>query len=131
MSSFEAALIGRLLADSGVAALVGNRITWVQRPQETALPAITLQTITAPLGQTMDGIQETQQATVQVDCWATRHASGAALRDAVIAALIPAAEFDGVKFQRAFIPSRREGGEQGSNGFIYRQRIDFRLTFTA
>lgn len=128
MADMEAALLARIKADATVAGLVGTRVTWVDRPQTTALPAITLQTIVAPRAQHMGGMQDTQQATVQADVWAKSYGSARAIREALIAAVSPATEHGGVAFDRAFSASR-DGGEDVSGTFVHRHKIDFRLTY--
>lgn len=129
MSTVEAGLRARLIADPQVAALAMDRVSWVQRPQEDKLPAVTLQTVGAARRQTFGGVGATQQARVQADVWATTHVAAAALREAVIAALLPAAEAGGFVFQRAFAEVR-ETGEQGATRFVHRQIIDFRFTYS-
>ena len=64
---WQAALRARLVAAAPVTALVGSRIYWVDRPQASALPAITLQTISDDRPQHMKGFIGLNPARVQVD----------------------------------------------------------------
>lgn len=121
---WQAALRARLLADADVAAQVGSRISWVERPQATALPAIVLQTITDEHPQHMAGFQHFRSARVQIDVWATGHKTAFDIAESVIAALAPRATEDGVRFDRAFVDGRREGGEDVSGKFVHRTSID-------
>lgn len=126
----EEALRTFLLANAGLAALVGTRITWLTRPQGSALPAVTLQVVSAGRGYTMQGREGLVGRLVQMDCWATSYASMKATERALVAAL------DGLKtdpFQGAFIESDGESHEagdaadaQGSTDY-FRARLDVRV----
>lgn len=128
--SFEAALVKRLREAGDVAALVGERISWVDRPQADELPAITLQTVSGVRAQTMARIEATQRPLVQIDVWASTFAAARALREAVIAALLPPAAAGDVRFQRGFVGEPRTSGEDTAAGFVHRHSMDFRLTFS-
>jgi len=129
MSTFEGALRTRLVTYPAAAAEAGDRVSWVMRPQQDPLPAFVMQLISAPVGQTMDGFETARRARVQVDAWSRSHAQAVRMRDAAIAALIPAAEAGGIRFQRAFV-SVREGGEPTDEGFAFRQLMDFLFTYS-
>jgi hypothetical protein len=122
----ETALRARLIAAAPVVALVGQRITWVERPQAAGLPAITLQNVTDERAQSFSGFDGLQPGYVQIDVWALSYAAGKAIKDAVIAALVPAGIQSGVRFDRGFV-SARDLSEKTDTAFIYRPSID--LTF--
>lgn len=125
----EGALRARLLAAAPITALVGQRVYWVDRPQASALPAITLQIIDEDRAQHMQGFQATQQTTVQIDIWADKYGQGKALKEAVITALAPRATFNGVRFDRAFVRAR-DLSERTEAQFIHRPSLDFYLTYS-
>jgi hypothetical protein len=122
----EAALRARLLAAGPVTALVGQRVTWVERPQAAALPAITLQNVTDERTQNFSGFDDLQPGYVQVDVWALTYAAAKAVKEVVIAALVPAGVQNGVRFARGFV-SAQDLSERTDTQFLYRQSID--LTF--
>jgi hypothetical protein len=122
----EGALRARLIAAGPVTALVGQRIYWVDRPQEAALPAITLQIIDDPREQHMKGLHEFQQTLVQIDVWSATYAAAKALKEAIIAALLPAATSNGVVFGRSFVRSR-DLSERTETQFIHRPSMDFTI----
>ncbi len=124
--NMEAALRARLLAAAPVIALVGQRVTWVERPQGAALPAITLQNVTDERAQNFSGFDGLQPGYVQVDVWALTYASAKALKEAVIAALVPAGSQGDTRFTRGFV-SAQDLSERTDTQFIYRHSID--LTF--
>jgi len=65
----EEALIALLLADPTIAALVGNSVFPVARPEGSTLPAIVLHRIGgAPLNAD-DGEVGLENARMQIDCW--------------------------------------------------------------
>jgi hypothetical protein len=120
----EAALRARLLAAGPVTALTGQRVDWVERPQGAALPAVTLQLIEDARAQHMEGFSGAQRAVVQVDAWATTYAQGKALKEAIIAALVPANESNGIRFERGFVTAR-DLSERAETQFIFRPSLDF------
>jgi hypothetical protein len=108
--------------------LVGTRITWVNRPQATSLPAITLQIIDDDRAQHMGGFQSLQFIDVQIDIWATSYEQGRAIKEAVIARLVPEVTSNGIKFGRAFVRGR-DLSERTETQFIYRPSLDFRFNY--
>ncbi|AMK19333.1 tail completion protein gp17 [Sphingobium sp. MI1205] len=122
---FHAGLRARLLADSGVAAIVGTRVSWLERPQGAALPAITLQVISDPRPQHLKGLDGARGTRVQLDCWAASFAQALALARAAIATLQPPTTIEGKKFGNARIDGQRDLGETAAGGaFVHRQSVD-------
>lgn len=132
---FEGALRARLTGASAVTAIVGQRIYWVDRPQSSAFPAITLQIIDDEREQHMGGFQSRQFCTVQVDIWAVStntqagYATAKAGKEAVIVALTPEVTANGIKFGTATNITARDLSERTETQFIYRQSIDFRFNY--
>ena len=124
------AMHARLLAAPAVTALVGQRVTWIDRPQASALPAITLQTITEDRPQHMGGFDGLRDVTVQVDIWATTYVETKAIMEAVIDALIPANIGNGINFARSFIDGIRDLGERVETAFIHRTSIDLKVHYS-
>ncbi|KZE16223.1 DUF3168 domain-containing protein [Sphingomonas hankookensis] len=129
------ALRKRQIDDPAVSALVGNRVTWVTRPQASALPAVTMQTINDERPQHLKGFDDARGTRVQIDCWA-RHVDGVAdgyaqtvrLAEAVIAAVINPATIEGIRFGRATIEGQRDLSEdKPGGGTLYRQSLDIRF----
>lgn len=125
----EAAIRNRLLADSAVAELVGDRVYWVERIQGEALPGITLQIIDEERRQHLKGFDSLQPLVVQLDVWATSHSQGKAIKDTVIPALVPAATLDGFKFNRAFVRAR-DLSERTDGRMIFRPSLDFTFNYS-
>lgn len=128
----EEALIAKLLADGGVAALVGNRVFPVSRPQASALPALTLATMSNVPVYTDQGEAGIAEARVQIDCWGADYGSVKLTARAVKAAL--SAFFgtvEGVVFQYVLLDGERDGRETGSNApeYQFRTQLDFRVWF--
>lgn len=132
--SFETAVVARLFDYPDVASIAAPRIAWQQR---LASPCVSLAIIADPRPQHYRGFQ-LRQTDIQADCWADDPRTAALLRDAVIAALVPADEREGIKFQRGLVPNVRQGTDRepaGSaarpTGVLYRESIDFTLTHNA
>jgi hypothetical protein len=126
----QAALRARLTTAAPVTALVGQRVYWMDRPQGSALPAITLQTITEGRPQHMKGFQDLRSSRVQVDIWGTSFGQVRQISDAVIVALAPAQAGNGISFERTFIDSIRDLGERTETQFLHRTSIDLIIHHT-
>ena len=76
-----------LLASSAVTALVGNRVTWLARPQGSALPAIVLMRVGGAEGMTQDGPDGLEVSRVQIDVYADSYSGSKITARAVVLAL--------------------------------------------
>lgn len=123
----EADLRTRLLAAAAVAALVGGRVSWVERPRTGGLPAITLTMAVDGSFYTHDGSDPLRSPRVQVDCWAGTHLGASQLASAVTAALESPTVVGTTKFGRAFVADSRDGGleDMEGGGKVHRRSIDF------
>jgi hypothetical protein len=99
-------------------------VAWVARPQGTALPAITLQTISGDRPQTYDGFQGWRETRVQADAWGKYFEDATAVLDALIAAAAALETVNGVRFDRTEFENERDGIEQLGTGQVYRAGID-------
>jgi hypothetical protein len=124
MDMYEA-LRARILAAAPVAALAGSRVSWVERPQSGALPAVTLQVISGANETVYAGNQQTQSERVQVDTWTTKYADAAVLAKAVTDAVEPPHTGNGIRFDRSFLESKTDLGEDTGKGFVHRRSLDF------
>lgn len=122
--SMETDLRARLKDDGSVAGLVGTKVDWTVRPQKSALPAITLQMVSEDRSQHMGGFNTNRATRIQVDCWGATRAIVVSVREAAIAALVPAATKGGTKFLRAFVNNIIDRGENADTGFLHRDLID-------
>ncbi|WP_088346307.1 MULTISPECIES: DUF3168 domain-containing protein [Rhodomicrobium] len=124
----EEALIARLLAAPGVAAMVGPRLYPGRRPQASALPAATLIRISGAPVYTDQGEAGLASARVQIDCWGESYAAAKLTARAVIAALSAFAGLaGGVTFQNILLDAERDFSEGGSNAadYLFRTTLDF------
>ena len=121
--SMETALRSRLKDNAAVAAITGQ-IHWSVRPQGTALPAIVLTGVADDRSQHFTGLAGYRSTRVQIDCYAATKAQAVALREAVIAALVPAEVKGGVTFLRSFVNTVLDRGDQTETGFVHRELID-------
>lgn len=114
----EEALRAGLLADAGMAARVGTRVTWVRRPQASALPAVTLQVISAERDRSQAGQTGLGMVRVQADCWgATYEDAKRTAREVEHAALaLSRTTRAGVRFQTIVVDSERDGFDAGEDG---------------
>lgn len=122
--TMETALRTRLKNNGTVAGLVSTRIDWGVRPQGNPYPSIVLTKVSDQRDQHMLGFNTFRPTRVQVDCYAATYAAAVALRDAVIAALVPEATVSSITFLRPFINNVMDRGEDTETGYIHRQMID-------
>jgi hypothetical protein len=124
----EEAIIARLLADAGVAAIVTTRVFSGSRPQNAALPAAVLNRISGGPLYADDGEVGLEQGRIQVDCWAETYSGAKLLARAVTACL---SAFDGTvgvtTFEFIELENERDLREGGSDAAAYpfRTALDF------
>ncbi|RAH99196.1 DUF3168 domain-containing protein [Acuticoccus sediminis] len=128
----EEVLVRILLADPGVRASVGDRVTPVTRPQGVTLPAIVVQTISGRRGYAMSGPDGLITSRVQLDAWGRRYADAkTAARGAIRALSGLSGEIAGVAFGGVFVDGEDDSLDAGSNSQsgqperYYRTRVDF------
>jgi hypothetical protein len=126
---FEEDLRSKIAGDDGVKALAKKpSIAWGDRPQASALPAVTLDLIYDARPQHMTGFQEMRGTQVQGDCWSPDRSQARDLREALIAAVVPVATIGGTRFGRSFVERSSSSFEQLEAGpMIYRERVDFTI----
>ncbi len=128
----QGALRARLIAAGAVAAIAGQRVYWVDRPQSSALPALVLQTISGNRLQHMKGFNDLRDTRVQIAALATSYAQAKALIEAAIDALVPAHAANGIIFNRAMVEGEPDdGGERVETQFIHRHRVDLIMWWQA
>jgi hypothetical protein len=76
-----------LLADAGVAAVVGTRVAWGYRPQGSPLPAVVLHIVGGTKAYHLSGESGPLQPRVQVNCLAESYLSALGVCRSVAAAL--------------------------------------------
>ncbi len=121
---WQQALANRLIQHAATAAIAGNRWDWDEREQTSALPGGVLELVSDPRPQHLAGFHSRRQSRVQVNCQAFSRAQAIALREAAIAALVPAGVFDGITFGRAMIENVIGDAEKTEGGRVFRQRFD-------
>lgn len=126
----EENLIAFLLADVPLKALVGTKINWLQRPQASALPAITLQRISDLPTNDGCGADALTETRVQIDCWGLTFTSVLAVSRAVEAALSGQSFTHGTtEFVSVFIDASSDTAEPGTTqgSIIHRVRTDYQF----
>lgn len=83
----EAAVVARLLAATGVSALVGERVSPLQIPERPTYPAIAYRQLDREPVSTFGGDQALSAHYIEVECWGESMSSARAVGDAVRAAL--------------------------------------------
>lgn len=128
----EEILRAALLADTALVALIGGRVTWLDRPQGAGLPAVTLQIVSAPRDYTLDGPVDLLGYGIQVDIWGGTYSAMKLTARATIAALHTLR----TPPLQAFIDGedetseRQDGPDAASSTTFYRTRLDCRVWFT-
>lgn len=124
MPDLQAGIRTRLLEDATVSAAVGTRVTWVDRPQASALPAIVLQTVSDPRPAHLKDYDGARMTRVQMDVFATRYATALSIARAAIAALKAPANVSGKMFGGTFVDGQRDLAEDVGGTLVHRQSVD-------
>jgi hypothetical protein len=117
----------RLLADTTVAGLVGNRVFWGERLQGSAYPAIVLQTVSDPRPAHLKDYENTRSTLVQMDVYAVKYADALAIAKAAIAVLKVPATISGKVFGPTFVDGQRDTVEPSGTTNIHRQSVDLNI----
>lgn len=124
----EPALVAKLLASTGVTALVGTRINWSRRPQGEALPAIVLTRISGFPDVHHGGASGLVSSRVQVDCWAASYGSAKATARAVEAAITAKTFTQGaVRFDVILIDSERDSTFEATPDTLFQTSLDLMI----
>jgi hypothetical protein len=123
----EEDLRSRLIAEAAVLALVGTRVSWVDRPQGSALPAITLQMISPGRIYTHGGANDLADSRVQIDCWGDSYGAARGVARAVLAAMEAGVTQGNTDFARAFLDGERDMPAEDLAGGVkvFRTSMDF------
>lgn len=82
--TFEADLVAHLAADSGIVAVIGDRIRPLKMKQGETKPCITYQRTSGIPTTDLDGLDgKLMQIRLQIDCWAASFDTAAALSELV------------------------------------------------
>lgn len=119
----EEALVARLLASAGVSALVGTRIHWIDRPQAEALPAVTLQLVSASRSYTFQGPCGLSGSRVQFDSWGRTYAEAKTLARAIRDEMEPPATQDDIEFSASFLDSEQDMPTEDIAGGVKVHRV--------
>lgn len=117
-----------ILADAGVAGVVGGRVSWAERPQGGALPAIVLHLISQPVEYHTQGAVALRQSRVQADCWGATYGSAKAAARALAELLSGfVGEHGATAFQGVFQANARDTRDAGTDDAdrFFRASIDF------
>ena len=122
----EEAFVALLLASAGVQALAYDRVTWVKRDQDAALPAVVLHRIAGAPEYHLTGQSSLFDSVVQADCWGETYAQAKLLARAVKAAVSAHAD---ANFQGLFVMAERDDVEPPADGLpeIHRTSLDVRV----
>lgn len=121
-----------LLANTALTALVGQRVTWLDRPQGSALPAVTLQIAAGARSYTMSGPVGLIAFVIQVDVWGGTYKSMKQVSRALIDALhsLKTAPLQAFIDSESETSERQDGPDATSSTTFYRTRLDCRVWFT-
>lgn len=117
----EGALRARIVAAATAAA---DRVYWVDRPQGSTLPSITLQVVTGDYPQTYGGLDAHRDPRVQMDVWGRTYAEAKAIMVAALTALNGRAVSNGVAFDNIIFEGERDSLERLETMNVYRRGID-------
>jgi len=79
----EQAILKELLADSGITALIGERLHYVKAPQDVAKPYVVLLKASGPREYSHDGASELARPRFQFSCFATTYYQAKQIAEAI------------------------------------------------
>ncbi|MCB1476650.1 MAG: DUF3168 domain-containing protein [Rhodobiaceae bacterium] len=129
----EEALIAFLLADSGLTALVGTRVSYAVNQQGAPLPRVTILPVSRVPGYADDGEAGLTEARLQIDIYASSLAAAREIAAAVFARLSAvSAVISGVDFQTIELLDEDASFEALTDGDQpYRVRQDYLIWHNA
>ena len=127
--SFEADLRDRLVNDAAVAAIVGARVYWDIRPQDSALPALVLRLVNGARDASFGGAMGTQGNQVQFDCMAASKSVSMALRNAAIAVAETPGVAGATGFQGGIVDLYRSMAEDTASGLVRTEQVRATIWF--
>lgn len=128
----EEAIIAKLLATAGVAALVGTRVYPGAVPQGATLPAAVCNLISAAPSYSDDGEDGIREDRLQIDCWGSTYSQAKTAARAVVDALSAfGGTAGGVRFRYIVLDREQDLQEAGANAAAYpfRTSLDFLITY--
>lgn len=127
----EEAFLAYLLADAGVAAAVGDRISWTWREQGSPLPAVTLTKVDGERQAVLEGYSGFVDAHVQADCWGDYQADAKAAARAIVAAAAAAREGNtGGVVQGVFVTHEHDSFEGEAPDRLFRTMLTLRVAYS-
>lgn len=111
------------MSDDALEAMVGTRIDFGKRPQEQALPAVTLQVTADPRPNHFGGRQGLRQTRLQVDCWGETADAAVSAAERIIEIIGDPAVVDGVRFEKPLIEGPEDSGNQEDTLYVHRARL--------
>lgn len=128
----EEAITALLLGHPGITGMVGDRVNWSARPDDTDIPALTLHRVTGRRGATMTGRSDLESSTVQIDAWGKTFKEAKLLGRAVVTALPHSRTLTGgIVLQGIFIDGESDSFEGTDPVPLFRTRIDISVWHTA
>lgn len=119
----------KLLREAPAMAALEGRVDWGVRPQGTALPAMTLRTISDIPEMKMSGPTGWSRARIQSDIYGSTFKAARDLRhDLVLTVAGLRATLGGIKF-RIFVIDADSGVETVAKGFEHRARADLDIWY--
>lgn len=121
---WRGALRARLLADSPLDTLVGNRIYIDDRPQADPLPGLVMVVVDDARPQHLKGF-DLPPARVQLDAYAAKSLTAWQIADAALVAVVPGGTSSGHVFQRAEVAlGPRSLAERIGSTTVFRVSMD-------
>lgn len=125
--AMEEDLVARLVADAGVSAVVGAKVSWFDRRRADALPVLVLTKVSPGREYTHAGADGLDGPRVQFDCLGRTDAEALALKRAVVACMEPSATVGDTLFHNAFLEGETwiSQGEQDGGEALFQLTLDF------
>jgi len=105
----KADLLAKLRGNAGLAAIVGARVHWLQRPRGGELPALTLTIVGPGRGYTHAGADALSNPRVRCECWGRSYLEAGLVADALTPAIEAKETVGATAFAGAFLQFESDG----------------------
>jgi len=121
----EEALVARLRAATAIAAIIGTRASWFERPRRGGLPCLVLTLVSLGREWTHGGPDGLDRPRVQFDCWAESDTAAMNLSRAVLAEMEQARTVSDWTFHEAALEAQRTDMDDLDGGIkLFRVSLD-------
>jgi hypothetical protein len=129
MADIAIAIRTVLAADVPLATKIGTRLYPVNRPQDSALPAVRYTVVSDGDGEHLQGGDGVRTARIQFDAFSKSYIESRQVAELIMAALTEAGTSSGIQFGRVRWEGPFDTGGESTQGYIHWARVDLLVEY--